>query len=285
MWLKFTKMQGTGNDFIVIDAVTNKIKLSPSKIRALSDRRFGIGCDQLLIVEAPTEPDIDFNYRIFNSDGVEVEQCGNGARCFAKYVRDRKLNARNPVRVSTLGGKYELSAHPDNSYSVAMGAPVFELADIPFDARYASPIESNSGPLQQYHLSLAEQTFAASLVSMGNPHAVLEVADVDTAPVLDIGPQLETHPAFPNKANIGFMQIVSRSEIKLRVFERGAGETLACGTGACAAVVAGIASDKLDNQVEVQLPGGKLKINWPGEGQSVILSGSAKTVFHGRIRI
>ena len=285
MWLKFTKMQGTGNDFIVIDAVTNKIKLSPSKIRALSDRRFGIGCDQLLIVEAPTEPDIDFNYRIFNSDGVEVEQCGNGARCFAKYVRDRKLTARNPVRVSTLGGKYELSAHPDSSYSVAMGAPVFELADIPFDARYASPIESNSGPLQQYNLSLAEQTFAASLVSMGNPHAVLEVADVDTAPVLDIGPQLETHPAFPNKANIGFMQIVSRSEIKLRVFERGAGETLACGTGACAAVVAGIASDKLDNQVEVQLPGGKLKINWPGEGQSVILSGPAKTVFHGRIRI
>ena len=285
MWLKFTKMQGTGNDFIVIDAVTNKIKLSPSKIRALSDRRFGIGCDQLLIVEAPTEPDIDFNYRIFNSDGVEVEQCGNGARCFAKYVRDRKLTARNPVRVSTLGGKYELNTHPDNSYSVAMGAPVFELADIPFDARHASPIESNSGPLQQYNLSLAEQTYAASLVSMGNPHAVLEVADVDTASVLDIGPQLETHPAFPNKANIGFMQIVSRSEIKLRVFERGAGETLACGTGACAAVVAGIASGKLDNQVEVQLPGGKLKINWPGDGQSVILSGPAKTVFHGRIRI
>jgi len=277
-------MHGIGNDFIVIDAVTNKIKLSPSKIRMLSDRHFGIGCDQLLIIEAPTEPDVDFNYRIFNSDGGEVEQCGNGARCFAKYVRDRKLTGRNPVRVSTLGGRYELTAHKDNSYSVDMGTPVFTASEIPVDMANVEPVESNENHIQ-YRLSLGEQSFTASVLSMGNPHAVLEVENVDKYPVLEIGPQLENHPAFSKKANIGFMQIISRTEIKLRVFERGAGETLACGTGACAAVVAGIQSGKLDEAVEVQLPGGKLKIGWPGEGQSVILTGPAKTVFHGQIRI
>lgn len=276
MWLKFTKMHGTGNDFIVIDAVTNNIKLSPSKIKMLANRHFGIGCDQLLIVEAPTEHDIDFNYRIFNNDGSEVEQCGNGARCFAKYVRDRRLTARNPVRVSTLGGRYELTANKDNTYSVDMGAPIFEPEEIPFNAQQRQP---------QYKLETDGQSFDAWILSMGNPHAVIEVNDIDTAPVLEKGPVLESHPSFPNRANIGFMQIVSRTEIRLRVFERGAGETLACGTGACAAVAAGIKAGKLDNEVEVQLPGGKLKIHWPGEGQSVILSGPAKTVFHGQIRI
>lgn len=273
-------MHGTGNDFIVIDAVTNKIKLSPSKIKMLANRHFGIGCDQLLIVEAPTEPDVDFNYRIFNSDGSEVEQCGNGARCFAKYVRDRKLTARNPVRVSTLGGRLELTAQKDNTYSVDMGAPLFDMPEVPFDESAATAVESI-----RYRLNLDSDSFLASVLSMGNPHAVLEVENLKTAPVLEVGPRLETHPAFPRKANIGFMQIISRTEIKLRVFERGAGETLACGTGACAAVVAGILSGKLDNRVDVHLPGGTLKIDWPGEGQSVILTGPAKTVFHGQIRI
>ena len=280
MWLKFTKMHGTGNDFIVIDAVTNAIELSASEIRMLSDRHFGIGCDQLLIVEAPTEPDVDFNYRIFNSDGGEVEQCGNGARCFAKYVRDRKLTARNPVRVSTLGARHELTAHADNSYSVDMGAPIFEAAEIPF-------IPGDKAGNQQilYPLNSGGQSFDVSVLSMGNPHAVIEVDDVATAPVPEVGARLENHAAFPGRVNTGFMQIVSRSKIKLRVFERGAGETLACGTGACAAVVAGIRAGKLNREVAVHLPGGKLKIDWPRDGQSVILTGPAKTVFHGQIRI
>lgn len=276
MWLKFTKMHGIGNDFVVVDSVTSKIKLSPAKIKMICDRHFGIGCDQLLIVEAPTEPEVDFHYRIFNSDGGEVEQCGNGARCFAKYVRDRKLAGRNPIRVSTLSGRYELWANKDNSYSVDMGVPQFEPADIPFDVSERHPF---------YSLSTDQQSVQASVLSMGNPHAVIEVPDLDSAPVAELGASLETHPSFPKQANIGFMQIISTDNIRLRVFERGAGETLACGTGACAAVVAGIMAGKLNPEVEVQLPGGQLKIGWLGEGQSVILTGPAKTVFHGQIRI
>lgn len=276
MWLKFTKMHGIGNDFIVLDSITNKIKLSPAKIKRLADRNFGIGCDQILVVEAPTEPDVDFNYRIFNSDGSEVEQCGNGARCFAKYVFDRKLTGKKTIRVKTKSGKYDLVRNGDHSYSVNMGEPNFNPADIPFTAEQTS---------DTYVLDTKTRQFELSVVSMGNPHAVLVVDDIETAPVLDIGPILENHPRFPNKANIGFMQIVSPSEIKLRVFERGAGETLACGTGACAAVVAGIRLGKLDSSVEVQLPGGIIKINWLGEGETVTLTGPAKTVFQGQIRV
>jgi len=276
MWLKFNKMHGIGNDFIVVDSVTSNIQLNPAKIRQLADRHFGIGFDQLLIVEAPTSPDVDFNYRIFNSDGSEVEQCGNGARCFAKYVHDRKLSARNPIRVQTLSGRYEIGVNADNTYSVDMGIPEFEPSLVPFSAERRQAI---------YTLDVEGQKLELSILSMGNPHAVLEVANTETAPVETLGPILESHPAFPNRANIGFMQIVSRGEINLRVYERGAGETLACGTGACAAAVAGIQSGKLDNEAKVNLPGGSLKINWPGEGQSVILSGPAKTVFHGQVRI
>ena len=276
MWLKFTKMHGIGNDFIVIDAVTKPVKLSPSKIRQLADRHFGIGCDQVLIVEAPTEPDVDFNYRIFNSDGSEVEQCGNGARCFAKYGRDRKLTARNPVRVQTMSGRYEIGVDEDNNYSVDMGVPELLPENIPFQA---DAVQTT------YEVQVDGQSVELSAVSMGNPHAVLVVEDTQTAPVETLGPSLESHEQFPKRANIGFMQILARDEINLRVYERGAGETLACGTGACAAVVAGIQRGLLDNEVTVHLPGGTLKIGWPGEGQSVILSGPAKTVFHGQIRI
>ena len=269
-------MQGIGNDFIVIDTITNQVKLSPSKIRMLANRNTGIGCDQLLLVEAPTEPDVDFNYRIFNSDGGEVEQCGNGARCFAKYVRDRKLCARNPIRVNTLAGRLEIVINPDNSYSVDMGEPIFDPVDIPFSATERQP---------QYCLTAADQKINLSVVSMGNPHAVLQVDSIEDAPVNLLGPALESHADFPNRANIGFMQILSAQEINLRVHERGAGETLACGTGACAAVVSGIQLGLLDPEVQVNLPGGKLKIHWLGEGHSVILSGPAKTIFHGQIRI
>lgn len=276
MWLKFNKMHGLGNDFIVIDSVTSKIKLSPAQIRKLADRHFGIGFDQLLIIDAPSSPDVDFNYRIFNSDGSEVEQCGNGARCFAKYVHDRKLSARNPIRVQTLSGRYEIGINADNTYSVDMGVPQFAPLQIPFTA------ESEQAT---YTLEVDGQSLEMSVLSMGNPHAVLVVDDTETAPVNSLGPILESHPSFPNRANIGFMQLLGRDEINLRVYERGAGETLACGSGACAAVVAGIRLGKLDNEVNVNLPGGSLKIYWPGEGQSVILSGPAKTVFHGQVRI
>ncbi len=276
MWLKFNKMHGLGNDFIVIDSVTSKIKLSPAQIRKLADRHFGIGFDQLLIIDAPSSPDVDFNYRIFNSDGSEVEQCGNGARCFAKYVHDRKLSARNPIRVQTLSGRYEIGINDDNTYSVDMGVPGFTPSQIPFTAESEQPT---------YTLEADGQSLELSVLSMGNPHAVLVIEDTETAPVNSLGPILESHPSFPNRANIGFMQILGRDEINLRVYERGAGETLACGSGACAAVVAGIRLGKLDNEVNVNLPGGSLKIYWPGEGQSVILSGPAKTVFHGQVRI
>jgi diaminopimelate epimerase len=276
MWLKFNKMHGLGNDFIVIDSVTSKINLSPAQIRKLADRHFGIGFDQLLIIDAPSSPDVDFNYRIFNSDGSEVEQCGNGARCFAKYVHDRKLSARNPIRVQTLSGRYEIGINADNTYSVDMGVPQFAPSQIPFTA------ESEQAT---YTLEVDGQSLEMSVLSMGNPHAVLVVDDTETAPVNSLGPILESHPSFPNRANIGFMQLLGRNEINLRVYERGAGETLACGSGACAAVVAGIRLGKLDNEVNVNLPGGSLKIYWPGEGQSVILSGPAKTVFHGQVRI
>jgi diaminopimelate epimerase len=276
MLVKFTKMHGLGNDFVVIDAVTQAVALTPEQARKLGDRRFGVGCDQILVVEPPTRPDVDFRYRIFNQDGSEVEQCGNGARCFAKFVRDRRLTGKSTLRVETASGIIELRVRRDNQVEVDMGVPVLEPAQIPFTAGE----KANSYPIE-----VNDEQLMVSAVSMGNPHAVLTVEDIDTSPVATLGPLLENHPSFPQRVNAGFMQVVSANEINLRVYERGAGETLACGTGACAAVVAGRLQDLLDSSVTVNLSGGSLTIDWPGEGQSVIMTGPATTVFHGRIKI
>lgn len=276
MFLRFTKMHGLGNDFVVIDAVTQHVQLSADLVRRLADRRFGVGCDQVLVVEPPTEQDIDFNYRIFNQDGEEVEQCGNGARCFAKFVRDRKLTGKSLIKVGTRSGVIELKVHRDHQVEVSMGVPQLEPEKIPFNAasrQVLYPLEVNCEILQ------------VACVSMGNPHAVLQVPRVAEAPVATLGPLIEAHPSFPNRVNAGFMEVISRNEINLRVYERGAGETLACGTGACAAVVAGRQQDLLDSPVKVNLPGGSLQIDWQGEGHPVIMTGPAATSFQGRIRL
>jgi len=276
MLIKFTKMHGLGNDFVVIDAVTQAVSITPEQARKLADRRFGVGCDQILMVEPPTQHDVDFRYRIFNQDGSEVEQCGNGARCFAKFVRDRHLTGKSTLRVETASGIIELRVRRDNQIEVDMGVPDLEPTQIPFTAE----TRASSYPIE----ARGEQLMIGA-VSMGNPHAVLQITNTDTAPVATLGPLLENHPRFPQRVNVGFMQVVHRNEINLRVYERGAGETLACGTGACAAVVAGRLQDLLDSSVTVNLPGGSLQIDWPGEGQSVIMTGPAATVFHGRIKI
>lgn len=276
MRLRFSKMHGLGNDFVVIDGVSQSVRLTPEKIRYIADRNFGVGCDQILLVETPDRPDVDFRYRIFNCDGSEVENCGNGARCFAVFVRERRLTGKNVIRVETAGGLIELRVQQDEQVSVDMGVPRLEPAQIPFiaDARAVT-----------YAVEALGNTHDISAVSMGNPHAVLVVDNVKSAPVETLGPVLESHPRFPARVNVGFMQVVSRSEINLRVFERGVGETLACGTGACGAVVAGRLRGLLDEKVKVNLPGGSLRIVWPGEGQSVIMTGPAVTVFHGQIKI
>ena len=276
MLLRFTKMHGLGNDFVVIDAVTQDITMTPELARRLADRRFGIGCDQVLVVEPPTQPDIDFRYRIFNQDGNEVEQCGNGARCFAKYVRDRRMCGKKIIRVETNTGMIELKTQQSGRVEVNMGIPVLAPPAIPFVADQQAIT---------YPLEVNGQLLSISAVSMGNPHAILLVDRADTAKVETLGPAIEDHPRFPNKVNVSFMEVVSRNKINLRVFERGAGETLACGTGACAAVVAGRLQDLLDSTVTVNLQGGSLDIHWPGEGEAVIMTGPATTVFHGRIRI
>jgi diaminopimelate epimerase len=269
-------MHGLGNDFVVIDAISQKLRLTPEKIRQLADRRFGIGFDQLLLVEVPGNPDVDFRYRIFNADGSEVENCGNGARCFARFVTDRKMTGKSSIRVETASGNMVLHVQDSGDVTVDMGAPRLHPADIPFDA----PAQAATYPLQ-----LADTELTISAVSMGNPHAVTVVADAATAPVAVLGPQVESHPRFPRRVNAGFMEIVSRREINLRVYERGAGETLACGTGACAAVVAGRLRDLLDSEVKVNLPGGSLTISWAGDGQPVMMTGPAVTVFHGQVKI
>lgn len=274
MLVRFTKMHGLGNDFVVLDLVTQRIKLNPNIVRKLGDRNFGIGFDQLLIVEPPTTPDVDFRYRIYNSDGSEVENCGNGARCFAKFVRDKRLTGKDEIAVETANGRAVLKIREDRQVEVDMGAPRLNPADVPFEADAAAAT---------YPIEVDGETYEISAVSMGNPHGVLVVDDVDTAPVEVLGPQLEPHARFPQKANIGFMQVVSRSEIRLRVYERGAGETKACGTGACAAVVAGIQRGLLDSTVKVQLTGGELEISWTGGDAPVIMTGPATTVFEGQI--
>jgi diaminopimelate epimerase len=285
MHIPFTKMQGAGNDFVVLDETQQRLGLSTAQYRWLADRHFGVGADQILTVRPSPAPGIDFEYVIHNADGAEVEQCGNGARCFARFVRDQGLTLKDTIRVQTKGGVIEPQLTPDGRVTVNMGAPVFELADIPFDATGLQP--QLSGLWQKWPLAPVLPAQAAivyvAVVSMGNPHAVQVVDDVDHAPVLSQGPLTEHHPCFPRRVNAGFMQVLDRQHIRLRVFERGAGETLACGSGACAAVVAGIRLGLLDAEVDVQTHGGTLTISWAGGASPVLMTGPATTVFHGEI--
>ncbi|MBP8218874.1 MAG: diaminopimelate epimerase [Aeromonas sp.] len=276
MLIQFSKMHGLGNDFMVVDGITQKIFFSPEMIRRLADRHFGIGFDQLLLVEPPYDPEQDFHYRIFNADGSEVQQCGNGARCFARFVRLKGLTNRDRIAVSTMSGRIVLQLEQDNQVTVNMGVPEFEPAKVPFRAQKAE---------KTYLLRVAEQTVMCGVVSMGNPHCVLEVEDVKTAPVETLGAELESFDRFPERVNVGFMELVSANEIRLRVFERGAGETMACGTGACAAAVVGIAQGKLRDRVKVHLPGGTLQIAWKGPGTPVFMTGPAEHVFDGEIEL
>ncbi|MBP6382113.1 MAG: diaminopimelate epimerase [Pseudomonadales bacterium] len=276
MLLRFTKMHGLGNDFVVLDLITQSVRLDASLIRFLADRHRGIGCDQVLVVEPPTDPDMDFLYRIYNQDGSEAQQCGNGARCVAKFIRDRRLSAKRRLRVQTLGGPISMSCGKGNVVTVSMGIPRIAPQEIPFTAARQATV---------YTLQACGQPVEISAVSMGNPHAVLVVDDVETAPVATLGPALEQHPDFPERTNVGFMQVLDRGEVRLRVFERGAGETMACGSGACAAVVAGRIRGLLDERVRVHLPGGFLQIEWGGEGEPLLMTGPATTVFEGQIAL
>jgi len=288
MRVQFTKMQGAGNDFVVLDATTAPLALDAAQLRALGDRRFGVGADQILVVEASDTPGIDFRYRIFNgATGDEVEQCGNGARCFVRFVHDKKLSDKTTIRVETIRQVLELRLQHDGRVTVDMGAPVFDLPALPFDARGLAPRELNGFAV--WPLPVGTETVEVAALSMGNPHAVQVVADVDAAPVATQGPLIEQHARFPRKVNAGFMQVLSRTHIRLRVHERDAGETLACGTGACAAVVAGIRMGLLDERVDVDARGGRLTIEWRGAAgrlhEPVLMTGPATTVFDGVIHL
>jgi diaminopimelate epimerase len=276
MKLKFTKMHGLGNDFVVLDATRTPIALSAEQLRRIADRRFGVGCDQILQVESPRDAETDFYYRIFNADGGEVEQCGNGARCFVRYVRDHGLTTATEIRVGTASGVIVPRLEADGAVTVDMGPPEFEPARIPFLASARAPT---------YALDLGGREVEISALSMGNPHAVQFVADVDAAPVTGEGALIERHARFPRRVNAGYVQVMDRTHIRLRVFERGAGETLACGTGACAAVVVGIQRGLLDARVTVTTRGGKLSILWEGEGTRVLMTGPAVTVFEGEVDV
>ena len=274
--MQFSKMHGLGNDFVVVDAITQNVYFTPEIIKRLSDRHRGIGFDQLLIVEPPYDPDIDFHYRIFNADGSEVSQCGNGARCFARFVRLKGLIDKKDISVSTQKGKMILTVKDDGQVRVNMGEPVWEPAKIPFSA---NKFEKN------YILRTEIQTVLCGAVSMGNPHCVVQVEDIRTAKVEQLGPLLENHERFPERVNAGFMQILNRGHIKLRVYERGAGETQACGSGACAAVAVGIMQGLLDSKVQVDLPGGSLIIEWQGEGHPLYMTGDAVHIYDGNIQL
>jgi diaminopimelate epimerase len=276
MRLKFTKMQGLGNDFVMLDGIRQRVELDRAQIVRLADRHFGVGCDQVLLVERPSRADVDFRYRIFNADGGEVEQCGNGARCFVHFVRDQGLTAKRKIRVETLSGVIEPTLEEDGQVQVDMGVPRFEPEAIPFVGDSAAPTQD---------LDVAGASVTISTLSMGNPHAVQVVADVEVAPVATQGPLIERHPQFPGGANAGYMQVVDRANIRLRVWERGAGETLACGTGACAAVVAGIRRGLLDSTVRVRTRGGELTIRWDGAGEPVLMTGPAQAVFEGEWQV
>ena len=276
MLLRFTKMHGLGNDFVVIDSLSQDVNLSTEQIRFLADRKLGVGCDQLLLIEPPQQADIDFNYRIFNADGGEVEQCGNGVRCLGKYVNDKRLSGKKVLRISTSNRLLEINLINHNTVRVDMGEPVFEPTQIPFTAEQQQAC---------YELQHTLGKTELSAVSMGNPHAVILVDDIDTAAVSELGAVIEQHPRFPQRVNVGFMQIIDRQNIKLRVFERGAGETQACGTGACAAVVAGQVRKLLDPSVNAKLLGGSLQIEWQGNNTPVFMTGNASKVFDGKIRL
>ena len=276
MLLKFTKMHGTGNDFVVIDAIKQNVNLTVEQLRFLADRHFGIGCDQILLVESATSPDVDFRYRIFNSDGSEVEQCGNGARCFVRFVHEKGLTEKGSIRVETLSGIIEIQLQKNGEVSVNMGIPQFNPEALPL------LVEQQS---DRYSVTISDKQIRFGAVSMGNPHAVIEIDNIATAPVQIWGPILESHDLFPERVNVGFMQIIDRDRIRLRVYERGAGETLACGTGACAAVVVGISWGVLNNRVTVELPGGNLLVEWGGDQDSVVMTGPAQTVFDGQITL
>ena len=276
MKLKFTKMHGLGNDFVVLDGVRQPVDLTPAQLRFLADRHFGIGCDQILLVEAPTRPGIDFRYRIFTADGGEVEQCGNGARCFVRFVHEQGLTGKSEIKVETRNGVIGPRLEANGEVTVDMGEPRFSPADIPF-------VSDSDAVVQP--LAVAGEDVDISVVSMGNPHAVQVVADVDSAPVAVQGPLIENHPQFPQRVNVGFLQVVDRHAARLRVFERGSGETLACGTGACAAAVAGIRRGLLASPVRIGTRGGDLNIAWDGPGQPVLMTGPATTVFSGEIEL
>lgn len=274
MDIEFSKMHGLGNDFVVIDGVNQSIDLSAEQIRFIANRRFGVGCDQLLLVESPDSEDVDFRYRIFNADGGEVEQCGNGARCFARFVREQGLTDKDIIPVSTSTGNIVLQVMAENKVRVNMGVPRLKPGEVPFFWDQQQTV---------YNVLSKTDEIEIGVVSMGNPHAVIVVDDVDTAPVETLGPDMENHARFPNRVNVGFMQILNQQAIKLRVYERGAGETMACGTGACAAMVSGKLRGLLAEQVTVSLPGGELDIEWQGIGEPVYMTGPAETVFTGRI--
>ena len=276
MKLTFTKMQGLGNDFVVFDGVRQRVNLNAEQCRCLADRRFGIGCDQILLVEPPRLSGTDFHYRIFNADGSEVEQCGNGARCFARFVRDQGLTTKTEIPVGTAAGPIHLFIQADDQVRVNMGVPRFAPEGIPFLA---------TAEADSYDLEVDGQTLRIGAVSLGNPHAVVQVDDLDQAPVARLGPLIESHPRFPRRVNAGFMQILDPGHIRLRVFERGAGETLACGTGACAAVAVGRRLGLLEGQVRVSLPGGDLSIAWSGGDEPIWMTGPAVSVFNGEIEL
>ncbi len=274
--MKFTKMHGAGNDFVVIDGVRQSLSLTPEQLRLLADRHFGVGCDQILLVEKSLSPDADFRYRIFNADGGEVEQCGNGARCFVRFVHDQKLSSKREIIVETKSGLIVPRLEEDGRVTVNMGAPIFEAARIPFSAGTEQIVEP---------LEVAGEILHISALSMGNPHAVQVVDNIETAEVASVGALIERHARFPKRVNAGFMQIIDEHSIKLRVYERGAGETLACGTGACAAVVAGIRRGLLQSPVSVATRGGILRVSWAGDNQPVLMSGPAISVYSGEIEI
>lgn len=276
MRISFTKMHGLGNDFVVLDAVRRPLELTPDQVRWLADRRFGVGCDQVLLVTPPSGADADFGYRIFNADGGEVEQCGNGARCFARFVREKGLTAKAEIRVQTRAGVIIPRIEADGQVTVDMGPPRFQPQALPFLAEQEAA---------EYDLEVDGERLRVGAVSIGNPHVVLRVADVDAAPVRTLGPRIEVHPRFPRRVNAGFLQIVGPRHVRLRVWERGAGETLACGTGACAAVAVGRRWSLLEDTVEVDLPGGRLRIRWDGGTGPVWMTGPAVTVYEGEIEL
>jgi diaminopimelate epimerase len=275
MLIKFTKMHGLGNDFVVIVGVRQHINLTTEAIKKLANRNLGIGCDQVLLIEPPSDKNIDFNYRIFNCDGSEVEQCGNGARCMGRYIADQQLSGKKTVLLQTKNRVMEVTIKPKNLVTANMGAPIFTPKEIPFNSQQQDKL---------YSIEAGSQNFEIAALSVGNPHAVLQVDDIDTAAVEDIGPLIQANKQFPESVNVGFMQIIDRQNIRLRVYERGVGETQACGSGACAAAVAAIQQDLVDSKVKLKLLGGELSVEWLGEGEPILMTGPAETVFHGKIK-